>query len=84
MFVANLSLITKIYSLRTPVLLKEVCHFSIYEKICLEKYFYKSIHISLFNKYFCRNKKVKLCFGDRVATQNDFLYEYRGSTILIG
>ena len=39
-----------------------------------------SIHISLFNKYFFyRNKKSKLYFGDRVAVQNNFLYEYGGS-----
>ena len=28
---------------------------------------------------FYRNKKSKLCFGDRVAVLNDFLYEYEGS-----
>ena len=39
----------------------------------------KSIHISLFNKYFYRNNKLKLCFGDRVAVLNNFLYEYRES-----
>jgi hypothetical protein len=27
----------------------------------------------VFNKYFCNNKKSYLCFGDRVATINDFL-----------
>ena len=37
-------------------------------------------NISLFNKYFYRNKNLKLCFRDRVAVQNDFLYEYGGST----
>jgi hypothetical protein len=26
----------------------------------------------VFNKYFCNNKKSYLCFGDRVATINDF------------
>ena len=46
----------------------------------LEKYFYKSIHISLFNEYFYRNKKLKLCFEDRVNVLNDFLCEYGGST----
>jgi hypothetical protein len=29
---------------------------------------------------FYRKKKLKLCFGDRVAVLNDFLYEYGGST----
>ena len=48
--------------------------------ICRQKYFHKSIHISLFDKYFYKNKKSKLCFGDYVTIQNDFLYEYRGST----
>ena len=45
----------------------------------IEKYFHNSIHISFLNKYFYRNKKSKLCFGDRVAVLNDFFYEYGGS-----
>jgi hypothetical protein len=28
--------------------------------------------MSLFNKYFYKNKKSELCFGDRVAVRNDF------------
>ena len=35
--------------------------------------------MSLGAKYFYKNKKSKLNFGDRVAVQNDFLYEYGGS-----
>ena len=35
--------------------------------------------MSLCDKYFYKNKKSKLSFGDRVAVQNDFLYEYGGS-----
>ena len=50
------------------------------EQICIEKYFYESIHISLFDKYFQRNKKSKLCFGDRVAVLNVNYFEYGGST----
>ena len=40
------------------------------------------MHILFFNKYFYRKKKLKLCFGDRVAVQNDFLYEYVGNTLI--
>jgi hypothetical protein len=29
----------------------------------------------IFNKYFCKNKKSKLYFGDRVIIQNDFIYQ---------
>ena len=47
--------------------------------LSLKKYFHKSIYILLFNKYFYRNKKLNLCFGDRVTVQNDFPYEYGGS-----
>ena len=49
-------------------------------RFVLKKYFHKNIHIALFNKYFYRNKKSKLYFGDRVAVLNDFLYECGGST----
>ena len=45
-----------------------------------KKYFYKNIHISLFNKYFYRNKKSNICFGDCVIIQNDFIYQPGGST----
>jgi hypothetical protein len=31
---------------------------------------------------FYKDKKSKLCFGDRVVVQNDFLYEYGGSISL--
>jgi hypothetical protein len=34
------------------------------------------------NKYFCKNKKSKLSFGDRVDVLNDMFYEYGGSTRL--
>ena len=50
-----------------------------YEHICLEKYFYKNIHISLFDKYFYKNKESKLGFGDRVVVLNDYLYKYEVS-----
>jgi hypothetical protein len=33
----------------------------------------------VFNKYFYKNKKLKLYFGDRVAVLNDFIYQTRGS-----
>jgi hypothetical protein len=36
----------------------------------------------VFNKYFYKNKKSKLCIGDRVAVLNDVFYEYEGSTFL--
>ncbi len=49
-------------------------------RFVLKKYFDKNINISFFNKYFYRKKKSKLCFGDRVAVQNDFLYKYGGSS----
>jgi hypothetical protein len=35
------------------------------------EYFHKSIHMLGFNKYFCKNKKSKLYFGDCVAVLND-------------
>jgi hypothetical protein len=34
----------------------------------------------VFNKYFYKNKKSKLYFGDRVAVLNDFIYQTGGST----
>jgi hypothetical protein len=34
----------------------------------------------VFNNYFCKNRKSKLHFGDRVAVLNVFLYQSRGST----
>jgi hypothetical protein len=33
----------------------------------------------VFNKYFHKNKKLKLYFGDRVAVLNDFIYQTGGS-----
>jgi hypothetical protein len=36
----------------------------------------------IFNKYFYKNKKSKLYFGDRVAVLNDFIYQTGGSTML--
>jgi hypothetical protein len=33
-----------------------------------------------FNKYFYKNKKSKLYFGDRVAVLNDFIYQTGGSS----
>jgi hypothetical protein len=33
------------------------------------------------NKYFYKNKKSKLRFGDRVAILNDMFYEYGGNTL---
>jgi hypothetical protein len=45
----------------------------------LKKYFHKSIHIPLFDKYFYKIKESKLGFGDRVVVLNDFLYGYEGS-----
>ena len=46
----------------------------LYEQICLETYFYKNIHISLFDKYFYKDKKSKLYFRDRAAIQNNFTF----------
>ena len=51
-----------------------------FENVKIIKYFRKSIHILFFNKYFYRNKKAKLCFGDCIVVQNDFIYEYGGCT----
>jgi hypothetical protein len=33
----------------------------------------------VFNKYFYKNKKSKLYFGDRAAVLNDFIYQTGGS-----
>jgi hypothetical protein len=33
----------------------------------------------VFNNYFCKNRKSKLHFGDRVAVLNVFLYQTGGS-----
>jgi hypothetical protein len=38
----------------------------------------------IFNKYFYKNKKSKLYFGDRVAVLNDFIYQTGGSMWLAG
>jgi hypothetical protein len=35
----------------------------------------------VFNKYFYKNKKSKLYFGDRVAVLNDFIYRTGESNI---
>jgi hypothetical protein len=51
-------------------------------RFVLKKYFHKSIQISLLDKYFYKNKRSKLCFGDRVAVQNDFFYQYGGSVCI--
>jgi len=37
--------------------------------------FHKNTHISLSNKYFYKSKKWKLCFGDCVVLQNNFIYQ---------
>jgi len=34
---------------------------------------------TIFDKYFYKNKKFKLGFGDRVIVLNNFIYWYRGS-----
>ena len=41
-------------------------------RFVFEKYFHKSINISLCDKYFYKNKKLKLNFGGHVAIQNNF------------
>jgi hypothetical protein len=38
------------------------------------------VYVSIFNKYFYKNKKSKLCFGDCVTVLNDLLYGSGGST----
>jgi hypothetical protein len=35
----------------------------------------------VFNKYFYKNKKLKLYFGDRITVINDFIYQTRGSML---
>jgi hypothetical protein len=47
---------------------------------CLAKYFHKTIHMLVFNKYFYKNKKSKLYFGDSVVVVNDFIYQTGGVT----
>jgi hypothetical protein len=37
----------------------------------------------ILNKYFYKNKKSKLCIGDRVAVLNDMFYEYGGSNVFL-
>jgi hypothetical protein len=37
----------------------------------------------VFNKYFYKNKKSKLYFGDRVAVLNDFIYQTGGSNWVV-
>jgi len=41
------------------------------------------IYISLFNKYFYKNKQSKLCFEDCVAVLNIIYFLYRGSINII-
>ena len=40
------------------------------------------IYISLFNKYFYKNKQSKLCFGDCVVILKIFYFLYGESTLL--
>ena len=42
------------------------------------KFYVYHFSINIFSK----NKRSKLCFGDRVAVLNDFLYQYGGSITL--
>jgi hypothetical protein len=37
------------------------------------------MHMLIFNKYFYKNKKSKLYFGDRVVVINDFIHQTEGS-----
>jgi hypothetical protein len=37
----------------------------------------------VFKKYFYKNKKSKLYFGDRVAVLNDFIYQTGGSNWVV-
>jgi hypothetical protein len=37
----------------------------------------------VFNKYFYKNKKSKLCIGDRDTVLNDMFYEYGGSMLFL-
>jgi hypothetical protein len=36
----------------------------------------------VFKKYFYKNKKSKLCIGDRVADLNNMFYEYGGVQVI--
>jgi len=47
----------------------------------LKNSFIKNINISLCDKYFLKNKKLKLSFEDRVAVQNNFIFEYRSEGV---
>ena len=53
-------------------------------RFVFEKYFHKSINISLCDKYFYKNKKSKLNFGDRVAVQNDIFLSMEGVVYNLG
>jgi hypothetical protein len=46
-------------------------------RFVLKKYFHKSIHTSLFDKYFYNKKRLKLHFGDRVVVLNVSFSEWR-------
>ena len=48
-------------------------------RFVLKNTFHKSIHIPFFDKYFYKNKELKLDFGDRIVILNGFLYGYGGS-----
>jgi hypothetical protein len=50
-------------------------------RFVLQNTFIKVV-ILVLNKYFYKNKKSKLCIGDRVAVLNNMFYEYGGSTVL--
>jgi hypothetical protein len=52
----------------------------LHKYICFAKYFHKSVHMLVFNKYFYKSKKLKLYFGDRVVVLNNLFCGYRGST----
>ncbi len=47
----------------------------------MNRFVLKNTFIKVYIYHFSINKS-KLCFGDRVAVQNDFLYEYGGSIIV--
>jgi len=48
-------------------------------RFVLKNTFIKVYVYHFFYKYFFKNKRSKLCFGDRVAVLNDFLYQYERS-----
>jgi hypothetical protein len=48
------------------------------DRFVLQNTFVK-VYMLVFNKYFYKNKKSKLCIGDRIV--NDMLYEYGRSNI---